>query len=94
MRYEDFTTKDENGVQYLLPMDYTLVDDTLHDFFKNQNIADGILVKTKNGDRLDLLAKQYYNDVNKWHIIARINGLGKRGLLVNANETIFIPNLK
>lgn len=94
MRYDNFKILNKNGVKYYAPTDYTNVDDTLYDFFKVQNISDGIIVETKNGDRLDLLAKQYYNDKNLWYIIARVNGLGKRGLFVDSNIMIFIPNLK
>lgn len=32
-----------------------------------------IYIITKSGDRLDYLAKQYYNDETKWRIIAHAN---------------------
>jgi len=43
-----------------------------------------IYVITQYGDRLDMLAHQFYNDVNLWWYIAKANGLSdlrvKQGL--------------
>jgi len=46
---------------------------------------------TKIGDRLDLLASKYYNDVNLWWIIAQANQIGKGTLNVSTGIQLRIP---
>ena len=46
---------------------------------------------SKVGDRLDLLAKQYYGDVTMWWIIAKANNLGKGSLHIKPGTKIRIP---
>lgn len=53
-----------------------------------------IYIITKQGDRLDLLASKFYNDISKWPIIAQASGLGKGTLVVPPDKQIRIPNLK
>ncbi len=36
--------------------------------------SDDILVKLKNGDRIDLLAQRYLGDGKLWYIICLVNG--------------------
>ena len=45
----------------------------------------------REGDRLDLLAQEFYQDSNKWWILALTNNLGKGDLLVPAGKQIYIP---
>ena len=54
-----------------------------------------IYIHSKVGDRLDMLAQQYYNDVTLWWIIAKANELGKGSLHIKPGTQIRIPqNLK
>jgi phage tail protein X len=55
-----------------------------------KNIND-IYIISRKGDRLDLLAHQYYGDVTKWSIIARANHLGKGGMDIPSGLQIRIP---
>jgi len=50
-----------------------------------------IWVETEFGDRLDLLANQFYNDATQWWIIAAANGLGKGTLFTPENIILRIP---
>ena len=55
-----------------------------------KNIDDIYLI-SKIGDRLDLLAEQFYKDVNKWTLIARANNIGKGTLEIIPGTQIRIP---
>ena len=48
-----------------------------------------IYVITQIGDRLDLLANQFYGDVGLWWYIAKANGL--KDLRVEAGKSLRIP---
>lgn len=50
-----------------------------------------IYVRTVPGDRLDLLAAQFYSNVNYWWIIAHANGLGKGTLAISEGTQVRIP---
>ena len=50
-----------------------------------------IYIITNEGDRLDLLANQYYTDPRFWFVIARANNLGKGTLKVPAGIQLRIP---
>ena len=50
-----------------------------------------IYIYSKVGDRLDLLANQYYSDVTLWWIIAKANNLGKGSLNISPGTQIRIP---
>lgn len=50
-----------------------------------------IYVVTVDGDRLDLLASQYYNDVNLWWVLAQANHIGKGTLNIIAGTQLRIP---
>jgi len=50
-----------------------------------------IYIITNIGDRLDLLASRYYNDVNLWWIIAQANHVGKGTLNVIPGTQLRIP---
>jgi len=59
-------------------------------FPKIEESEDDIYIISKAGDRLDLLAKKYYNDVTKWWIIAHANKI-KGTLIVTPGKQIRIP---
>lgn len=50
-----------------------------------------IYIITKDGDRLDLLAYEYYNDPTMWRIIAHANKIGRGGLDVIVGIQLRIP---
>jgi nucleoid-associated protein YgaU len=52
---------------------------------------DDSYIVSQEGDRLDLLAKEYYGDETFWFTIARANGLGKGSMAVPAGKIIRIP---
>lgn len=52
---------------------------------------DDTKIVSQEGDRLDLLAKEYYGDETFWFVIARVNGLGKGSMNVPAGRIITIP---
>ncbi len=54
------------------------------------DISDMVII-TKAGDRLDILAQVHYGDSNNWWIIAEANGLGKGSLFVPVGMQIRIP---
>lgn len=50
-----------------------------------------IYIVGQAGDRIDLLAQKYYNDITLWWIIARANNIGKGDLVVPLGKQIRIP---
>lgn len=46
---------------------------------------------SQDGDRLDILAKEFYNDETLWYVIARANNLGKGSMHIPPGEIIIIP---
>lgn len=50
-----------------------------------------IYIITNIGDRLDLLASKYFNDVNLWWIIAQANHIGKGTLNIIPGTQLRIP---
>lgn len=48
-------------------------------------------ILSQEGDRLDLLAKEFYGDESLWFIIAKKNNLGKGSLNVPSGRVITIP---
>jgi len=55
-----------------------------------QESESDIFIFTKQGDRLDLLAFKYYNDVTKWWIIAHANKI-KGTMKTPLNTQLRIP---
>lgn len=53
--------------------------------------ADGTKIISQQGDRLDILAKEFYNDERLWFVIARANGLGKGSMVVPPGIVVYIP---
>ena len=54
---------------------------------------DDIIINTIEGDRLDLLAYQFYNDVNFWWVIALKNNLNNGDLTLDGGIILRIPSL-
>ena len=52
---------------------------------------DDTKIVSQQGDRLDLLAKEYYGDETFWFTIARANGLGKGTMMIPPGKIIRIP---
>ena len=59
--------------------------------FKSSN--DDIYIITKRGDRLDLLADQFYNDYRLWWIIATVNNLGQGSINVEPGTQLKIVQI-
>ena len=57
----------------------------------NPSIND-IYIITKQGDRLDNLAWEYYRDPSLWWIIARANNIGKGTLFPEVGVQLRIPD--
>ena len=51
----------------------------------------GTRIVSQDGDRLDILAKEYYNDERLWFVIAKANNLGKGSMVIPPGEIITIP---
>jgi nucleoid-associated protein YgaU len=60
-------------------------------FYPTFNKAEDTQILSQEGDRLDILAKEYYNDEALWFVIAKANNLGKGSLDVPAGRIIRIP---
>ena len=45
----------------------------------------------QDGDRLDILAKEFYNDERMWFVIAKANNLGKGSMAIPPGTLISIP---
>jgi hypothetical protein len=82
MRYDKIATKkDSNGVRAMRPVLYPNIPYNERDIY----------VRTTPGDRLDLLAYQFYGNVKYWWIIAHANNLGKGSIVVPPGEQVRIP---
>lgn len=78
-RYTKFANKDTNG--------YMLID--LPQFKNSQNYTS---INVNSGDRLDTLAKRFYNDSTLWWIIAQFNSLQSSTIYLQTEQIIKIPN--
>lgn len=47
---------------------------------------------SRDGDRLDLLANEFYNDISYWWVIAEANDIGKGTTVIEPGIQIRIPN--
>jgi len=50
-----------------------------------------LFIRTRAGDRLDLLAHEFYKDVTLWWIIASVNNLGKGSFAVPPGTRLRVP---
>lgn len=81
-RYQDIPTKkNENGKVVTTSVIYPPIPRTPEDIY----------VITTPGDRIDLLAYKYYQDVNKSWIISEANGVGKGTHSLPAGLQLRIP---
>ena len=82
-RYQDLSIiKDQNGRRKFKTTFIPYIDKSDNDIY----------VITDPSDRLDLLAKQFYDDSTGWPIIASANNLGQGTLNVEAGIQIRIPD--
>jgi len=51
-----------------------------------------LFIISRDGDRLDLLANEFYQDPSLWWFIAQANSIGKGTVVVPAGQQIRIPN--
>lgn len=59
--------------------------------YPNFNTPEDTKILSQEGDRLDLLAKEFYGDESLWFVIAKANNLGKGSFNVPAGLVIRIP---
>lgn len=57
-----------------------------------RNEVDKFII-SREGDRLDLLANEFYQDATKWWIIAEANQLGKGSFTVPPGIQLRIPTI-
>jgi len=63
---------------------------TLYPYYEAK--SSDVYIYVTAGDRLDLLAQRYYNDVTKWWIIADVNpGVSKGSMYITPGTRIRIP---
>ncbi len=60
-------------------------------FYPNLDTTSDTIIISQPGDRLDLLAKEFYGDETFWHVIAISNNLGRGTLNVPAGMIVRIP---
>ena len=53
--------------------------------------SEDIYIRARYGDRLDILAGEYYNDVTLWWIIAQANKISRGQIGLNPEKRIRIP---
>ena len=53
--------------------------------------ADDIYIRITSPQRIDILAYEFYGDVEKWYIIAAANNLGRGSLWIPSDAVIRIP---
>ena len=51
-----------------------------------------LYIISRDGDRLDMLANEFYQDPSLWWIIAQANNIGKGTVVVTPGQQIRIPN--
>lgn len=73
--------KTQDGKRYYKTVRYPEIPKKISDIY----------IVGQAGDRIDLLANKYYNDVTLWWIIARANNLGKGDLVVPLGKQLRIP---
>lgn len=50
-----------------------------------------IYIRTTAGDRVDLIAHQFYGDVRLWWLIAEANGVGKGNFAIPPGTLLRVP---
>lgn len=59
--------------------------------YPNFHTGNDTRIISQDGDRLDLLAKEFYGDERLWFVIAKANDLGKGSMLIPPGRIITIP---
>jgi len=59
--------------------------------YPNFDTIEDTKIVSQEGDRLDLLAKEYYGDETFWFVIARSNNLGKGSMTIPPGTILRIP---
>lgn len=81
-RYDNIAAKkDDSGRTVVKPVIYPPIPRSINDTY----------IRTTPGDRLDLLANNYYGNVRYWWIIAEANGIGKGTMAIPPNQQLRIP---
>jgi nucleoid-associated protein YgaU len=57
----------------------------------NNLVPNDTYILSQQGDRLDILAKEFYGDEVFWHVIAKANQIGHGTLIVPPGRIIRIP---
>jgi nucleoid-associated protein YgaU len=60
-------------------------------FYPNFSKAEDTQILSQEGDRLDIIAKEYYGDESLWFVIAKVNNLGKGSLNIPAGTILRVP---
>jgi len=68
------------------------LETTLYPEFRTGNMTDTYIV-SREGDRLDLLAKEFYGDESYWYAIARVNNIGHASLFIPPGTILTIPSI-
>lgn len=55
--------------------------------------TDDIYIQITSPQRIDLLAYDFYGDVENWYVIAAANGLGRGSLWIPSDTVIRIPSI-
>ena len=74
-RYSNTKIKISSGVRGGKSIPYRFKTNSTTIYSSIPKTDSDIYVITQDGDRLDLLANQFYGDVNLWWYIAKANGL-------------------
>ena len=61
---------------------------------KIEKSADDIYIIARHGDRLDLLAYEYYGDQSHWWVLAQANNIGKGTFAIKPGIRVRIPSKK
>jgi len=72
---------DDDGNKFVKSTIYPVIPPSSNDLY----------VISKAGDRLDILANRFYNDISKWWIIAVSNNLGKGSMQIESGIRLRIP---
>lgn len=59
--------------------------------YPNFETTEDTKILSQEGDRLDLLAKEFYGDESLWFVIAKANNLGKGSMNVPAGIVVRVP---